>query len=124
MSKWLSSLISAANMKSFVNLLPLATFGSLVAVAVITPNAGSVTIKDNFTGGVVPNNTVGGGNLVDIFRTAADWWELAIRDDFTVNIDFGWTPLDDNMLGASRPSPLSRPTSILTLCTTSVSVDN
>jgi len=90
-----------ANMKPLVNLLTLATLGSLVAVAVIAPKAESVTIKGNFTGGVVPNNAVGGGNLVDIFRAAADWWELAIQDDLTLNINFEWAALDDNILGVA-----------------------
>lgn len=28
--------------------------------------------------------------LKDSFRCAADWWETAIKDDVTVNLDFGW----------------------------------
>ncbi len=101
MTKWLSYFISSATIKPLINLFALATLGSLVAVSVVAPKARSVTIKGNFTGGVVPNNTVGEGNLVDIFRAAADWWERTIQDDFTLNIDFGWASLDDDILGVT-----------------------
>lgn len=39
------------------------------------------------------NNAVGGGNLFDIVRAAADCWELAIEDDFTINLRIGVAPL-------------------------------
>ncbi|MEC4814403.1 MAG: matrixin family metalloprotease [Scytonema sp. PMC 1069.18] len=35
------------------------------------------------------NNPVGGGNVIDIFRAAADCWEQAIKDDFRINLKFG-----------------------------------
>lgn len=37
-----------------------------------------------------PSASAGGGNLIDIFNVAANWWEAAILDSFTVNIQFGW----------------------------------
>lgn len=42
----------------------------------------------------------GGGNLAGIFNAAADWWEAAILDDFTVTIDYGWNSLGGSTLGA------------------------
>jgi hypothetical protein len=108
-----------ANMKQLVNLLTWATLGSLVAVSVTAPKAGSVTINGNFIddgftstidtgddkffeGGAAPNNAVGEGNLFDIFEAAADWWELAIQDDFTLNIDYGWAELGGSTLGVAK----------------------
>jgi hypothetical protein len=50
----------------------------------------AITIKGNFLGGTPPVKTFGGGNIQDIFRAAADTWEKAIPDDFTVTFDYGW----------------------------------
>jgi len=43
--------------------------------------------------GPSPTNTIGKGDLVQIFNAAADIWEQAIKDDHTVTIQFGWSPL-------------------------------
>jgi len=45
------------------------------------------------TAGPAPTNTIGEGNLIEIFHAAADSWEQAIKDDHTVTIQFGWSPL-------------------------------
>ncbi len=58
----------------------LASFGSALAL----------NIEGNFVGGQQLGPSIGAGSIVDIFRAAADTWELAIRDDFTVTFDFGW----------------------------------
>ena len=93
---------------SLVNALTLASLGSLTALSVAIPQAEAFTIVRNFveptepfpglTGinaGNAPSNTAGGGNLVDIFNTAADIWEDLIEDDHTLTINFGWAPLTD-----------------------------
>lgn len=49
------------------------------------------------TGG--PAGGAGGGNLVDIFNKAADCWEDAIHDDYTVSLKFGWQALGGGTLG-------------------------
>jgi hypothetical protein len=43
--------------------------------------------------GPAPINTIGEGNLVETFNAAADSWEQAIKDDHTVTIQYGWSPL-------------------------------
>ncbi|UCE64357.1 MAG: hypothetical protein JSU59_04235, partial [Nitrospirota bacterium] len=45
------------------------------------------------TAGHAPKNTVGAGNLVEVFDAAADSWERAIKDEHTVTIQFGWSPI-------------------------------
>ncbi len=45
------------------------------------------------TAGHPPTNTVGEGNLVEVFNAAADSWESKIKDDHTVTIQFGWSPI-------------------------------
>ncbi len=60
----------------------------------MAPQTSALTIVRNFDGSVAPTNTAGGGNLVDLFDAAADWWELAILDDFTLALNFSWAPLD------------------------------
>ena len=45
------------------------------------------------TAGSAPTNTIGEGNLSEVFQAAADSWEQAIQDDHTVTIQFGWSPL-------------------------------
>ena len=45
------------------------------------------------TAGPAPINPIGEGNLVEIFNAAADIWEQAIKDNHTVTIQYGWSPL-------------------------------
>jgi hypothetical protein len=45
------------------------------------------------TAGQAPANIVGGGDLVEAFNAAADSWERKVKDDHTVTIQFGWSPL-------------------------------
>ena len=52
--------------------------------------AWSLTIIRNFTGGTPPSNSTGTGNLTNIFNAACDVWELAIRDDHIITLDYGW----------------------------------
>jgi hypothetical protein len=54
---------------------------------------------DAIVAGRAPGNRAGGGNLIDIFNAAADWWEKALLDRFTVKINFGWAPLEGGTLG-------------------------
>ena len=62
-------------------------------VLCVPSQARAIAIITNFIGGSAPATAVGGGNLPDVVRAAADVWELAIRDTFTVTFDFGWAPL-------------------------------
>lgn len=58
-----------------------------------TQKAWSLTIIRDYFEGTPPTNSVGQGNLVDIFNAACDVWELAIRDDAVVTLHFGWWPV-------------------------------
>ncbi len=58
-----------------------------------------LNIAPTFTGGTAPGNAVGGGNLIDIFNAAADWWEKAIQDNFELTLNFSWAPLGGGTLG-------------------------
>ena len=69
--------------------------------------ADALTINLSFTGGAAPGNTAGGGDISAIFRSAADWWEMAIADDHVVNVNYGWGALSGGTLGqASISLPL------------------
>jgi hypothetical protein len=46
-------------------------------------------------------NVTGSGDLVEIFNAAADWWEAAVQEDHTVEIDYGWIPIDAFFVAAS-----------------------
>ena len=99
--------------RKFVHSITLVTLGSLTTLSVTALNANAVTINRNFV--APPNNfflgpfdlgpasapptLAGGGNLIDVFNAAADSWELAILDDRTLNIDFGWADLAGPTLG-------------------------
>jgi len=89
--------------RQLLNLLTLTTLGSLVALSVTAPKAEAISIVRNFTGGTAPENAAGGGNLVDIFNAAADLWEQALLDPYTVTINFGWTPIDGSTLAFAFP---------------------
>lgn len=55
------------------------TIGTAIAsLAIATTPSQAATITRNFIGGSAPTNSNGNGNLVDIFNTAADYWEATI----------------------------------------------
>lgn len=68
-------------------------------------SASAITIVGNYiapgdafpgttsVGQAAPGTTAGGGLLQDIFTAAADWWESAILDTFTVTLNYGWANL-------------------------------
>lgn len=56
----------------------------------VVPNLSALTIIRDFIGGAPPEDSVGQGNLIDIFNAAADQWEQAIRDPHTIILHFGW----------------------------------
>ena len=80
------------------------TFASLLIAAVCSaPECGALTITTNYIApgqqipgvGVAletPLNIVGGGTLGSVFRAAADAWERAIGDPYTMTVNFGWYP--------------------------------
>lgn len=53
--------------------------------------AWSLTIIRDFVGGTPPTNSIGTGNLTNIFNAACDVWEVAILDKHTVTVHYGWT---------------------------------
>lgn len=55
-----------------------------------TPSVEALTINRIDGGGVAPGSAVGGGNLAAIFNKAADWWEMAILDNHTIDITYQW----------------------------------
>jgi len=79
--------------------------GTLCTLA--TPSAMALTIIRQFIppgepfqfdglqvqAGPAPTTTIGDGNLIQIVNAAADSWEQAIKDNHTVTIQFGWSPL-------------------------------
>jgi hypothetical protein len=75
----------------------------LAIVIVAAPLARGLTISINYIApgqtipGVglaqaPPSNLVGGGTLDGVFRAAADVWERAIGDPFTLTLNYGWSP--------------------------------
>jgi hypothetical protein len=72
-----------------------------VTASGLTINLELVKAGDTIPGtGVVAGNkpagTSGTGTLDAIVAAAADKWKLAIQDDFTLKVYFGWAPSDDN----------------------------
>lgn len=70
----------------------LTAFLTVTLVFVTVRSVSAVSISGNFFGGEQKGPSIGGGNIVDIFEAAAAVWEMAIRDDFSVSIDYGWGP--------------------------------
>ena len=88
----LTSLNKAGRMKWLVR-LNIALFLLFVAAS---PQAWSLTILTNYTGGTPKPNMFGGGNIEEIFRAAADIWELAISDSHVLTLHYGWGPERSN----------------------------
>ena len=72
---------------------------SFLVVSTTAPKAWAITIVRDFIGGSAPVNAQGGGNLASIFNAAADMWEHALLDSWTVKLHFGWAPLGYGILG-------------------------
>ncbi|HTK33502.1 MAG TPA: hypothetical protein VL335_03085 [Candidatus Paceibacterota bacterium] len=56
----------------------------------LTERAEALTIIRIFTGGTPPTNSIGAGNITNIFNAACDVWELIIQDDYVLTIYYGW----------------------------------
>ncbi len=74
-----------------LKLFPLAA----LVLVLLAPNASALTLVTRYAGGVPPANAAGGGNLADIFDTAAKMWEAAYGDQVTITLNFGWAPIGD-----------------------------
>lgn len=83
---------------------------ALSALLVTAPKGWSITIITDFiaSGNPIPGGlgtaggapvTAGGGNVTTIFDAAADAWESAILDAWTVTIHFAWAGLPGTTLG-------------------------
>ncbi|MEC4983844.1 MAG: hypothetical protein SAJ37_17645 [Oscillatoria sp. PMC 1068.18] len=72
--------------------------GSLAVFLTATVKAEALTLIRNYTGGTAPNNSVGEGNIIDIFNAAADLWEEAILDDYTLVLNYSWNSHNDDRL--------------------------
>jgi hypothetical protein len=77
----------------------LALVGALFTAAAARESAALDIVRDFTDFGDPAGFGTGGGNLVDIFNAAADWWEVAIRDDFTLTVEYGWENLSGSTLG-------------------------
>lgn len=80
--------------KIIANTTALITLSSLLTLLTTNQEVQALSFVRNFTGGDEPVNAAGGGNLFDIFNAAADVWEQAILDDYTLTLNFGWAPLN------------------------------
>jgi hypothetical protein len=72
--------------------MPLILF---IFLTIFVSNASAVTIITHFTGGAAPENSAGKGNLADIVNAAARIWESAYSDSFTIDLYYGWAPLEN-----------------------------
>lgn len=73
----------------------------LPTLFLLTPRAArAVTIQRIDGGGTPAPNVAGGGDLFTVFNAAADVWENALLDDFTVTITFSWAPRDGSVLAS------------------------
>lgn len=77
--------------------LRLAAFAALGVGLVAQSHA--LTIVRNFTGGTASTTVAGGGSLSSIFNAAADMWEMAIGDNHTLTLSYGWASLGSGTLG-------------------------
>ncbi len=77
-------------------------FAAALALVSTAPSLAGLKIIRNPTGGnggTPPANIVGGGNLIDIFNQAADYWEMAFPDpdqNWTVEFEYRWDPIGNS----------------------------
>ncbi len=53
--------------------------------------ASALTIVRDFVGGTPPTNSIGSGNITNVFNNACDIWESAIKDRHVLVLHYGWT---------------------------------
>jgi hypothetical protein len=80
-------------MRPRLKAIVLGTVLMLTLVFAQTSHTWALSIIRDFIGGIPQPTAIGGGNLVSIFNAAADQWERAILDPFTVTLHFGWAPV-------------------------------
>ena len=73
--------------------LPVLVLLFHLAGMVMISEVSALDIIREYRGGKPQATAIGGGNLEDIFNAAADHWEHAIRDEHTVLLHFGWSPV-------------------------------
>lgn len=73
--------------------------GSFACLAV---RSGALTINLHSVAGNAPTRIAGGGSLGSIMSAAADCWTKAIKDAFTLELDYGWGPLPGNETGSHK----------------------
>lgn len=71
----------------------LRTFAIGFILFAVSGQAHSLIINATFAGGTAHASSTGTGNLQSIFGAAADWWEAAIQDPFTLNLTYQWGSL-------------------------------
>lgn len=85
------SLLRVAVRRLNKRLLRVFSVACLLFSLAATPTC-ALTIIRQFTGGEQPTNAIG-GNLIEVFNAACDMWELAIKDDHVLALEFGWAPV-------------------------------
>ena len=73
--------------KSFLSLV----FAVVASLGATKSQAVTITLTD--LGGIAPGSAVGGGNLPDLFRAAADVWETAFTTAHALEVRFQWGAL-------------------------------
>lgn len=62
----------------------------MLIVFIFAHEVKSLTIIREYIGGTQPTNSIGQGNLTNIFDLACKVWELAILDEHKLTLRFGW----------------------------------
>lgn len=88
------------SIKLTAGLLVLGVCAQSQAITIVTT---FVSSGGSFGGGLgnagAAGNLAGGSDLFNVFNAAAEYWENAILDDFTVQLNFGWQALGSGILG-------------------------
>lgn len=67
--------------------------GLILSLLLVAPASRAVTIELEYLGGDQQARAVGAGDLQTIMTAAAQQWEDAVRDPFTLKIQYGWAPI-------------------------------
>jgi hypothetical protein len=62
----------------------------LLLLAALPAHALTIILQFHPTTEDAATNRLGPGNIHDVMRAAADYWQLAIRDDYSVHIHYQW----------------------------------
>jgi hypothetical protein len=88
-------LLRVSEVNKLMGMYMRTVLAALVIFFMSAVSAPALTFNLQSIGGNPPANAVGGGNLDEIVKAAANMWESVYSDSVTITLYYGWAPIGD-----------------------------